>query len=147
MKILQPPGWAKPRGYANGIAAKGTQVFISGQIGWDAECHFVSDDLAAQAKQALANIVAVLAEAGGKPEHITRMTWYVTDKREYVAAYRGIGEAYREIIGKHFKGNRLLFDVSENVFAESSVITDSGFFHERRIGGHPADERILVHLE
>ena len=102
MKILQPPGWAKPRGYSNGIAAKGTQVFIGGQIGWDAECKFASDDFAAQARQALANIVAVLAEAGGKPEHITRMTWYVTDKGEYIAAYKAIGEAYRDIIGKHF---------------------------------------------
>ena len=102
MKVLQPPGWAKPRGYANGIAARGTQVFISGQIGWDAECKFVSDDFAAQAKQALANIVAVLAEAGGKPEHITRMTWYVVDKREYVASYKAIGEAYRDIIGRNF---------------------------------------------
>ncbi len=102
MKILQPPGWAKPRGYANGIAARGTQVFISGQIGWDGECKFVSDDFAAQARQALANIVAVLAEAGGKPEHITRMTWYVVDKREYVASYKAIGEAYRDIIGRNF---------------------------------------------
>ena len=102
MKVLQPPGWAKPRGYANGIAARGTQVFISGQIGWDAECKFVSDVFAAQAKQALANIVAVLAEAGGKPEHITRMTWYVVDKREYVASYKAIGEAYRDIIGRNF---------------------------------------------
>ena len=99
MKVLQPPGWAKPRGYANGIAARGTQVFISGQIGWDAECKFVSDDFAAQAKQALANIVAVLAEAGGKPEHITRMTWYVTDRREYLAQARAIGAAFRELIG------------------------------------------------
>ena len=99
MKVLQPPGWAKPRGYANGIAAKGTQVFISGQIGWDAECKFVSDDFAAQAKQALANIVAVLAEAGGKPEHITRMTWYLTDKREYLKRAREIGAVFRELIG------------------------------------------------
>ena len=102
MKILQPPMWARPRGYSNGIAARGTVVFIGGQVGWDAQCKFASDDFTAQARQALANIVEILAEAGGKPEHIARMTWYVTDKREYVAAYRGIGEAYREIMGRHF---------------------------------------------
>jgi enamine deaminase RidA (YjgF/YER057c/UK114 family) len=84
------------------MAARGTLVFISGQVGWDAQCRFASDDFAAQARQALANIVAVLAEAGGKPEHIARMTWYVTDRREYVAAYEAIGDAYREIIGRHF---------------------------------------------
>lgn len=102
MKILQPPMWSRPRGYSNGIAARGTVVFIGGQVGWDAQCKFASDDFTAQARQALANIVAVLGEAGGKPEHIARMTWYVTDKQEYVAAYRGIGEAYREIMGRHF---------------------------------------------
>jgi len=102
MKILQPAGWAAPRGYSNGIAAAGTVVSIAGQIGWTAQCVFESDDFAAQARQALANIVAVLAEAGGKPEHIVRMTWYVTDKREYVAAYPAIGMAYRELIGRHF---------------------------------------------
>ncbi len=102
MKVLQPGGWAKPRGYANGIAAEGTVVSIAGQIGWNAACEFESDDFAAQARQALANIVAVLAEAGGRPEHLVRMTWYVVDKREYVAAYPAIGAAYREIIGRHF---------------------------------------------
>jgi enamine deaminase RidA (YjgF/YER057c/UK114 family) len=102
MKILQPEGWAAPRGYSNGIAAQGTVVSIAGQIGWNAQCVFESDDFAAQARQALANIVAVLAEAGGKPEHIVRMTWYVTDKREYVAAYPAIGVAYRDLIGRHF---------------------------------------------
>ncbi len=102
MTVLQPDGWAKPRGYSNGIAARGTVVSIAGQIGWNAECAFESDDFAAQARQALANIVAVLAVAGGRPEHIVRMTWYVVDKREYVAAYPAIGAAYRELIGKHF---------------------------------------------
>jgi enamine deaminase RidA (YjgF/YER057c/UK114 family) len=102
MKILQPPSWSRPRGYSNGIAARGTVVFIGGQVGWDGQCRFASDDFAAQARQALANVVAVLAEAGGKPEHIARMTWYVTDKREYVAAYPSIGEAYREIMGRHY---------------------------------------------
>jgi enamine deaminase RidA (YjgF/YER057c/UK114 family) len=102
MKMLQPPGWTRPRGYSNGVAARGTVVFISGQVGWDGQCRFASDELAAQARQALANVVAVLAEAGGKPEHIARMTWYVTDKREYVAAYAAIGAAYRELMGRHY---------------------------------------------
>jgi len=102
MKILQPPGWPRPRGYSNGIAAHGSVVFIGGQIGWNAEGRFESDDFAAQARQALANVVAVLAEAGGRPEHIARMTWYVTDRREYVAAYKAVGEAYREVMGRHY---------------------------------------------
>ena len=102
IKILQPGGWTEPRGYSNGIAAEGTVVAIAGQIGWNAQCVFESDDFAMQARQALANIVAVLAEAGGRPEHIVRMTWYVVDKREYVAAYPAIGAAYRELIGRHF---------------------------------------------
>jgi enamine deaminase RidA (YjgF/YER057c/UK114 family) len=101
-KVLQPEGWAAPRGYSNGIAARGTVVSIAGQIGWNAQCEFESDDFAVQARQALANIVAVLAEAGAGPEHIVRMTWYVVDKREYVAAYPAIGAAYRDLIGRHF---------------------------------------------
>ena len=102
MEILQPPEWARPRGYSNGIAASGKMVFVSGMIGWDAQCEFHTDDFAGQTAQALRNVVAVLAEAGAKPEHIVRMTWYVTDKKEYVGAYRDIGAAYREIIGRHF---------------------------------------------
>jgi enamine deaminase RidA (YjgF/YER057c/UK114 family) len=100
-KALLPPGWVKPRGYANGVAARGTQVFIAGQIGWDAEAKFQSTDFAAQAKQALANVVAVLAVAGGRPEHLVRLTWYVTDKREYLAALKEIGGAFRELIGNY----------------------------------------------
>ena len=99
---LQPPGWAKPRGYSNGIAATGRQIFVAGQVGWDADCKFHSSDFAAQTRQALANIIAVLAEAGARPEHITRMTWYVTSKREYLAAAKEVGAAYRDIIGRHF---------------------------------------------
>jgi enamine deaminase RidA (YjgF/YER057c/UK114 family) len=102
MEFLQPDGWAKPRGYANGIAASGRMVFVSGMIGWDADGVFHTDDFAGQVRQALANIVAVLAEGGAKPEHIVRMTWYVLDKKEYVAAYPEIGMAYREMIGRHF---------------------------------------------
>lgn len=102
MDILQPEGWAKPRGYSNGIAARGRSVFVSGMIGWDAQCVFHTDDFAGQVRQALQNVVAVLAEAGAGPEHIVRMTWYVTDKKEYVAAYKEIGAAYRDVIGRHF---------------------------------------------
>jgi len=100
--MLQPAGWALPRGYANGVAARGTLVFVGGQIGWNAQQQFETDDFVGQARQALANVVAVLREAGAGPEHIARMTWYVVDKREYVAAYSQIGVAYREIIGRHF---------------------------------------------
>ena len=102
MQVLQPPGWARPRGYANGIAASGRTVYVSGMIGWDAQGQFHTDDFAAQVRQALQNIVAVLAEADALPEHIVRMNWYVLDKKEYVAAYPQIGIAYRELIGKHF---------------------------------------------
>ncbi|HYD82140.1 MAG TPA: RidA family protein [Paucimonas sp.] len=102
MEILQPPGWARPRGYANGIAAKGRMVFVSGMVGWDAQCRFQTSDFAGQVRQTLRNIVEVLKEADAKPEHIVRMTWYVVDKHEYVGAYREIGEAYRDIIGRHF---------------------------------------------
>ena len=98
---LLPAGWPKPRGYANGVAARGTQIFVAGQIGWDEEAQFRSDAFADQARQALANIVAVLKEAGARPEHIVRMTWYVTDKREYLAAGRDIGQAFRELIGDY----------------------------------------------
>ena len=101
-KILQPEGWAAPRGYSNGIEARGRTVVIGGQIGWDGQCRFHTSDFAAQARQALQNIVAILAEAGGKPEHIIRMTWYVVDKREYIAAYPELGRAYREVIGRSF---------------------------------------------
>ena len=102
MDFLQPPGWQRPRGYSNGISASGRMVFVSGMIGWDAECQFHTDDFAGQVRQALENVVAVLAEGGAKPEHIVRMTWYVVDKKEYVNAYPEIGVAYREVIGRHF---------------------------------------------
>ena len=101
MQVLLPEGWPRPRGYANGVAATGRQVFIAGMIGWDAQGVFQSDDFAAQARQALLNIVAVLREAGGRPEHIVRLTWYVTDKREYLAAGSEVGAAFREIIGSY----------------------------------------------
>ena len=100
-KALLPQGWIKPRGYANGVAARGTQVFVAGQIGWDETETFQSDEFGSQARQALANIVAVLGAAGGRPEHIVRMTWYVTDKREYLAALKDVGQAFRELIGDY----------------------------------------------
>ena len=102
MNILQPPGWSRPRGYSNGVAASGRTVFVSGMIGWDGQGVFHADDFAGQTRQALQNIVEVLAEAGAGPEHIVRMTWYVVDKHEYLAAHKEVGEAYREIIGRHF---------------------------------------------
>jgi enamine deaminase RidA (YjgF/YER057c/UK114 family) len=102
LTVLQPPGWARPRGYSNGIAAYGRMVFVAGQIGWDENCRLVSGDFAEQTKQALRNVVAVLKEAGAGPEHIARMTWYITDKREYLAASKAVGQAYREIIGAHY---------------------------------------------
>jgi enamine deaminase RidA (YjgF/YER057c/UK114 family) len=101
-EILQPAGWARPHGYANGIAAEGRQVFVSGQIGWDGEQRFASDDFAAQTRQALANVVAVLACAGARPEHLVRLTWYVTSRDEYNASLAEIGAAYRELIGRNF---------------------------------------------
>jgi enamine deaminase RidA (YjgF/YER057c/UK114 family) len=102
MQVLQPPGWPRPRGYANGIAASGTMVFVAGQIGWDERQAIVSDDLALQLGQALDNTLAVLHEAGAGPEHVVRMTWYLTDKRDYLARARELGEVYRARMGRHY---------------------------------------------
>ena len=101
-EILQPAGWMRPRGYSNGIAASGRQIFVSGQIGWDAHCRLVSERLSAQVHQALANIVAVLGTAGARPEHVVRLTWFVTSRAEYLAEVRDVGAAYREVFGRHF---------------------------------------------
>ena len=101
-EILQPQAWPRPKGYNNGIMAQGRQIYVAGQIGWDAEGRFASKQLAGQVKQALENISAVLAEAGGKPGHIVRLTWYVTSRDEYHAELREIGAAYRAVMGKHF---------------------------------------------
>jgi enamine deaminase RidA (YjgF/YER057c/UK114 family) len=100
--ILQPPGWVKPKGYANGVAAQGRLVFVGGQIGWNGQSQFETDDLVGQVRQTLQNVVDVLAEAGAKPEHVTSMTWYLTDKKDYLDNLAEIGKAYREIIGRHF---------------------------------------------
>ena len=101
-EILQPPGWARPRGYANGVAAEGRQVFVAGQIGWDAEQRFVSDDFALQTRQALSNVIDVLACAGAGPQHVVRLTWYVTSRDEYNGAVADIGTIYRELFGRNF---------------------------------------------
>jgi enamine deaminase RidA (YjgF/YER057c/UK114 family) len=101
-EILLPHGWPRPKGYSNGVIAQGRQIFVAGQIGWDAEGRFASNQLAGQVKKALENILAVLAEADGKPEHIVRLTWYVTNREEYHAELPEIGAAYRAVMGKHF---------------------------------------------
>jgi enamine deaminase RidA (YjgF/YER057c/UK114 family) len=102
IEILQPQAWPRPKGYSNGMMAQGRQVFVAGQVGWDSEGRFASPALAGQVKKALENILAVLAEADGKPEHIVRLTWYVTSRDEYHAELREIGAAYRDVMGKHF---------------------------------------------
>ena len=102
MDFLQPADWIRARGYSNGVVASGRTVFVSGMIGWDGQAKFHTDDFAGQVRQALQNVVAVLKEANAKPEHIVRMTWYVVDKKEYVAAYKEVGEAYRDVIGGHY---------------------------------------------
>ena len=106
--VLHPGGWKPARGYANGIAARGRLVFTGGMIGWTGDCVFETDDFAGQAAQALRNIVAVLAEGGAGPEHLVRLTWYVTDKRAYLDSLRDLGRAYREIIGAHYPAMALV---------------------------------------
>ena len=102
MKKLQPPNWAEPKGYANGIMARGALIFVGGQIGWNAAQQFESDDFIAQTRQALINIAAVLKAGGAGPEHMVRMTWYVTDRKEYIARLKELGAVYREVMGKNF---------------------------------------------
>jgi enamine deaminase RidA (YjgF/YER057c/UK114 family) len=102
IEILQPQGWPRPKGYSNGMVAQGRQIFVSGQVGWDSEGRFASPTLAGQVKKALENIIAILAEADAKPEHIVRLTWYVTSRDEYHSGLREIGTAYRDVLGKHF---------------------------------------------
>ncbi len=102
MRALQPPGWPRPKGYANGIEARGRLVFVAGQIGWDETGAFPSADLAGQVRRTLSNVLAVLAEAGAGPEHVVRLTWYVTDRDEYLGSVKEIGMAYREVMGRHY---------------------------------------------
>ena len=101
-EILQPPGWAQPIGYANGVAARGKMIFIAGQIGWNAQCAFESDDLVAQIRQTLKNIVAVAEAGGASPEHVVSMTWFLLDRAEYSARLKEIGAVYRDIMGRRF---------------------------------------------
>jgi enamine deaminase RidA (YjgF/YER057c/UK114 family) len=101
-RILQPAGWSRPRGYANGVSARGRQIFVAGQIGWNERGELAGSDLATQARQALLNIVAVLATDGAKPAHLVRLTWYVTNRQAYLDAAKPLGEAYREVIGAYF---------------------------------------------
>jgi len=108
MHVVQPQGWAAPKGYANGVVATGRQLFIAGQIGWSPQGRFETDDFVAQVEQALKNVVEVLQAAGGQPEHIVRLNWYITDKAEYVENQRAIGEAYRRVIGRNFPAMTLL---------------------------------------
>jgi len=102
MKLLQPPGWAAPKGYANGVKARGAMIFVGGQIGWNAQQEFESDDFIAQTRQALQNILAVLQAGEAGPEHMVRMTWYVVDRVEYIARLKELGAVYREVMGKNF---------------------------------------------
>ena len=102
MQVLQPPGWARPKGFSNGVACRGTLVFIAGQIGWTGQGEWQERSFAGQFRQALANILAVLKEANGGPEHIVRLTWYVLDKNEYLASLREVGAAYRELMGRNY---------------------------------------------
>ena len=115
-RALLPPGWSRPRGYANGVSARGRTIYVSGMIGWNERNEFTSDRLAEQARQALANVAAVLAADGASPSHIVRMTWYVTDKREYVDSYAEIGRAFREIVGD--------YDIAMTAVEVSALIED-----------------------
>lgn len=118
--FLQPKDWAPPQGYANGIAATGRVVFVAGQIGWNARAELVSRELTAQVEQALKNILAVIAEAGGEARHITRLTWFVTDKAAYIAQRKEIGGAYRRVIGKHFPSMTLI--VAAGLLEEGALV-------------------------
>jgi enamine deaminase RidA (YjgF/YER057c/UK114 family) len=123
MRTLQPPGWARPRGYANGIAADagGTLVFVAGQIGWDAGTGAFPDaDLTGQVRRTLQNVLAVLAEAGGRPEHVVRLTWYVTNRHDYLKNAREIGAVYRELMGSHYPAMAVV-EVSALVEAQAKV--------------------------
>jgi enamine deaminase RidA (YjgF/YER057c/UK114 family) len=119
-KILQPAEWTRPKGYVNGIAANGTQVFVAGQIGWDADQKFTEHTLAGQVGMALCNIVRVLEEAGGRPEHLVRLTWYVTSRREYLDEVQAVGAAYRAVMGRHFPAMSVV-QVSALIESEAKV--------------------------
>ena len=101
-RLLQPSGWPRPRGYANGVSAQGRMVFVAGQIGWDEHGRLAGEDLVSQTRQALRNIATILAEDGGRPEHLVRLTWFIVDRDEYLASTVALGEAYRGVVGAHY---------------------------------------------
>ena len=119
-KVLQPEGWATPKGFANGIEARGRQIYVGGQIGWNAQARFATDDLVAQIKQALQNCVDVVRAASGGPEHIVRMTWYLASKKEYVARLKEIGAVYREVMGRNYPAMSA-FQIADLVEDEAKV--------------------------
>jgi enamine deaminase RidA (YjgF/YER057c/UK114 family) len=119
--VLLPEGWPRPRGYANGVCAQGRQVFVAGMVGWNADAQFESDDLVDQVRQALRNVKAVLDTAGARPEHMVRMTWYVTDRADYLARGRDIGLAYREVLGPHYDVAMSAVEVSALMEARAKV--------------------------
>ena len=139
MEFLQPPGWTSPKGYANGVVAEGRQVFVAGQIGWDAQGVFHSDDLVEQAAQALRNVAAVLAEAGAGPQHVARLTWYILDKGEYRRRARELGQAYRDVMGRHYPAMTLvqvaaLLEDRAKVEIEATAVVGGGKKRERDEG-------------
>lgn len=131
MQTLQPPGWPRPKGYSNGIAAEGRVIFVAGQVGWDQTETFRATDFAGQAEQALRNIRAVLAEAGAGPEHLVRLTWFVTDKAEYLASLGETGAAYRRVIGAHYPAMSLieikgLYEAGAKLEIEATAVLPHG---------------------
>ena len=131
MQLLHPKGWAPTSGFSNGVAAEGRQVFVAGQVGWNARQEIVDDDFVAQVEQALRNIVDVLGEAGARPEHLVRLTWYITDKREYLARSSEVGQAYRRVVGRHFPAMTLvqvaaLLDDRAKVEIEATAVVPTG---------------------
>jgi enamine deaminase RidA (YjgF/YER057c/UK114 family) len=130
MRLLHPTSWAPTKGFSNGVAAEGRQVFVAGQVGWNARQEIVDDDFVAQVEQALRNIVDILAEADAGPEHLVRLTWYITDKREYVARSKEVGQAYRRVVGRHFPAMTLvqvaaLLDDRARVEIEATAVVPS----------------------
>ena len=131
MQVLQPKTWKRPKGYANGIVAEGRMIFVAGQVGWDEQERFNSDSFAGQAEQALANIVAILAEAGAGPEHLVRLTWFVVDKAEYLASLEATGAAYRRVVGRHFPAMSVvevkgLYEDSARLEIEATAVLPGG---------------------
>ena len=121
MRTLLPPGWPRPRGYSNGVAVRGTMVFVAGMVGWTPDGRFPSDTVAGQARLALENVVAVLTEAGAKPEHIVRMTWYVTNRQAYLDALPELGRAFREVIGSY---NAAMSAVEVSALMEAEALVE-----------------------